>query len=71
MAALTILNEWLKDQYEQPGRIKAMSDRKTVFKSKVSVRQDSGENFRQPALLHGGRGWADSRAAAQAISNDN
>lgn len=71
MAALTILNEWLKDQYEQPGRIQAMSDRKTVFKSKISVRQDSGENFRQPALLHGGRGWADSRAAAQAISNDN
>lgn len=71
MAALTILNEWLKDQYEQPGRIKAMSDRKAVFKSKISVRQDSGENFKQPALLHGGRGWADTRAAAQAISNDN
>jgi hypothetical protein len=71
MAVLTILNEWLKDQYEQPGRIKAMSDRKTVFKSKISVRQDSGDNFKQPALLHGGRGWAASRAAAQAISNDN
>lgn len=71
MAALTILNEWLKDQFEQPGRIQAMSNRKTVFKDKISVRQDSGENFRQPALLHGGRGWADSRAAAQAISNDN
>jgi hypothetical protein len=71
MAALTILNEWLKDQFEQPGRITAMSDRKTVFKGKISVRQDSGENFRQPALLHGGRAWAGSRAAAQSISNDN
>ena len=71
MAVLTILNEWLKDQFEQPGRIIAMSNRKTVFKDKISVRQDSGENFRQPALLHGGRAWADSRAAAQAISNDN
>lgn len=71
MATLTILNEWLKDQYEQPGRIQAMSNRKTVFKDMVSVRQDSGENFRQPALLHGGRAWAESRASAQAISNDN
>ncbi len=71
MAALTILNEWLKDQFEQPGRIEAMSKRKTVALDKVSTRQDSGENFRQPALLHGGRAWADSRSAAQAISNDN
>jgi hypothetical protein len=71
MAALTILNEWLKDQFEQPGRILAMAKRKTVFLDKLSVRQDSGENFRQPALLHGGRAWADSRSAAQAISNDN
>lgn len=71
MAVLTILNEWLKDQFEQPGRIIAMSNRNTVFKDMISVRQDSGENFRQPALLHGGRAWADSRAAAQAISNDN
>jgi len=71
MAALTILNEWLKDQFEQPGRIEAMSKRKTVFLDKISTRQDSGENFRQPALLHGGRAWADSRSAAQAISNDN
>lgn len=71
MAVLTILNEWLKEQYEQPGRIKAMTHRKTVFSDKLTVRQDSGESFNVPALLHGGRGWADSRAAAQAISNEN
>ncbi len=71
MAVLTILNEWMKEQYEQPGRIKAMAMRKTVFSDKLTVRQDSGESFNIPALLHGGRGWADSRAAAQAISNDN
>lgn len=71
MSALTILNEWLKDQYEQPGRIEAMAKRKTVFTDGVSVRQDSGESFRQPALLHGGRAWAASRSDAQSISNDN
>jgi hypothetical protein len=69
--ALTILNEWLKDQYEQPGRIEAMAKRKTVFLDGVSVRQDNGHSFRQPALLHGGRAWAASRANAQSISNDN
>ena len=71
MAVLTILNEWLKEQYEQPGRIQAMTDRKAVFSSKLSKRQDSGESFEQPALLHGGRAWAGSRAAAQSISNEN
>jgi len=71
MAVLTILNEWLKEQYEQPGRIQAMAKRKTVFLDKLSVRQDSGENFSQPALLHGGRAWAHTRADAQSISNDN
>lgn len=71
MAVLTILNEWLKEQYEQPGRIRAMNDRKAVFSSELTVRQDSGESFNVPALLHGGRGWADSRSAAQSISNEN
>jgi hypothetical protein len=71
MAVLTILNEWLKEQYEQPGRIEAMYKRKVVFSEKLTVRQDSGESFNTPALLHGGRGWADTRAAAQAISNEN
>jgi hypothetical protein len=71
MAVLTILNEWLKEQFEQPGRIQAMTDRKAVFSSKLSKRQDSGESFEQPALLHGGRAWAGSRAAAQSISNEN
>lgn len=71
MAVLTILNEWMKEQYEQPGRIRAMADRKAVFASELTVRQDSGDSFNTPALLHGGRGWADSRAAAQSISNEN
>lgn len=71
MAALTILNEWLHEQYEQPGRIESMAKRATVFLDGVPVRQDSGELFAQPALLHGGRAWAESRANAQSISNDN
>lgn len=71
MAALTILNEWLHEQYEQPGRIESMAKRATVFLDGVPVRQDNGELFAQPAMLHGGRGWAESRANAQSISNDN
>lgn len=71
MAVLTILNEWLHEQYEQPGRIESMAKRAAVFLDGVSVRQDSGELFAQPALLHGGRAWEATRAGAQAISNDN
>jgi hypothetical protein len=69
--SLVILNEWMKEQYEQPGRIESMAKRNTVFLDGVDVRQDNGESFSQPALLHGGRAWAASRANAQSISNDN
>jgi hypothetical protein len=69
--SLTILNEWMKEQYEQPGRIESMAKRAAVFLDQVDVRQDNGDSFNQPALLHGGRGWGSSRAEAQSISNEN
>jgi hypothetical protein len=67
--SLEILDQYLFNIYEKPGRIETMSKRANPFLSLVDTRMQSGENFQQPISINGGRAWASSRTEAQAISN--
>lgn len=62
---------WLFRRYLKPkGKIMAMNERDRPFFSMIKKTYNSGgADFNTPALVHGGRGWSNTRSNAQSISD--
>lgn len=68
MTALEFDN-WLHRKYAAVGKITAMSKRDRPFLSMISTTTGGGSDFNTPVLVSGGRGFSNTRANAQSISD--
>lgn len=68
MTALEFDN-WLHRKYATVGKVTAMSKRDRPFLSMISTTTGGGADFNSPLLLSGGRGFSNTRANAQSISD--
>lgn len=69
MATALDFSNWLHERYSRPGKKEAMSKKDRPFLADISTTTGSGKAFNTPVLLSGGRGFSNTRANAQSISD--